>query len=62
MRVTNIRRGRIARICAIVIIVLGILYILTTITDGHKKAKELYNSRFAAKRTGEKPYLVDGKR
>ena len=60
MRVTNIRRGRIARICAIAIIVIGLIYVIATLTDGHNKARELYNSKFAAKRTGEKPVLIEG--
>ncbi|XP_021693979.1 N-acetylgalactosaminyltransferase 7 [Aedes aegypti] len=53
MRVTNIRRGRIARIAVTVVILVLILYMIATWSGvDHRTVKDAYNSRFAAKLTG----------
>lgn len=54
MRVTNIRRGRIARIAVTVVIVVFVLYLIASWSGvDHRTVKDAYNSRFAARLTGE---------
>ncbi|XP_055711285.1 N-acetylgalactosaminyltransferase 7 [Phlebotomus papatasi] len=61
MRITNLRKGRIARIAACVFILVPLLYLLLTWSDGHKRAKAVLQSRFGAlTRPKEVPRLIEG--
>lgn len=60
MRVTNIRRGRIFRIFICILIAIPVVYLLATWSDGHKKVREVYQSKFAARSAREAPRLVEG--
>lgn len=53
MRVTNIRRGRIARIAVTALVLVFILYMIATWSGvDHRTVKDAYNARFAARVAG----------
>ncbi|XP_073833113.1 N-acetylgalactosaminyltransferase 7 [Musca autumnalis] len=52
MRISNIRNGRICRL-ALLLILLPLLYLLITWSDGHKRVQEVYQAKFG---TGRRHY------
>lgn len=60
MRITSIRRGRIIRIAACIFIFVPLLYLLITWSDGPKKAKEVFQAKFAPQKPKERPKLIKG--
>lgn len=67
MRITNIRSGRLVRIFVGCLIVLPILYLLTTWSEGQKSIKDAYKAKFSHLKKGrenkirEAPKLIEGK-
>lgn len=53
MRVTNIRRGRIARIAVTAAVIVFVLYLIASWSGvDHHTVKDAYNARFAARLAG----------
>uniref|UniRef100_A0A1I8P174 Polypeptide N-acetylgalactosaminyltransferase n=1 Tax=Stomoxys calcitrans TaxID=35570 RepID=A0A1I8P174_STOCA len=69
MRITNIRNGRVCRLALVCLVILPLLYLLTTWSDGHKRVSEAYQAKFGTARRHyqrlegrpkETPILVEG--
>lgn len=70
MRISNIRSGRMCRLALVCLVILPLLYLLTTWSDSHKRVQEAYQAKFGSGRRSyqrlesrpkEVPVLVEGK-
>lgn len=62
MRITNVRGGRLIKICACVFVIVPILYLLVTWSDGaNKLGKAIQHAKLHSQSTGnEVPKLIEG--
>lgn len=70
MRISNIRSGRMCRLALVCLVILPLLYLLTTWSDSHKRVQEVYQAKFGMgrrhyqrleNRPKEVPLLIEGK-